>query len=269
MPRSLRVVGRSARTAFACLAAIGDARMAPAATRRARAERLRQLMAEVVAIHDLRIGVQGDLPTGPCVIVANHVGYLDPIVIGSQLACTALAKREVADWPVIGNAGAHLGIVYVDRASTMSRAAAALGALRALRDGVAVLNFPEGTTTDGGRLLPFASGMFGVARIAQVPVIPVALRFGTADLSWTGGQTFLPHYARAAARASISAVLRVGAPISPAQFGTATAMAAAARKAITALLASEDLHEPRECVRVPAPRPDPVLPLAERVLRFA
>ncbi len=269
-PRSLRVARRSARTAFACLAAIGESRLGGAPTRAARAARMQRLMAEVVEIHGLRIAVEGALPTGACVLVANHVGYLDPLVIGAHVPCTMLAKREIAAWPVIGGAGAKLGVLYVDRGDTMSRAAAALGALRALREGVAVLNFPEGTTTDGGRLLPFASGIFGVARLAQVPVVPIALRMGSPGLSWTGGETFLPHYARTAARASLSAVVRVGAAIPSERFATATALAAAARRAVAALLDPQELpHEPRERAVVSPSRPDPVLPLAERVLRFA
>ena len=269
-PRSLRVAQRSARTAFACLAAIGESRLGGPATRVSRAARLQRLMAEVVEIHGVRIGVLGALPTEPCVLVANHVGYLDPIVIGAQVPCTMLAKREIASWPVIGGAGTKLGIQYVDRASTMSRAAAALGALRALRDGVSVLNFPEGTTTDGSRLLPFASGIFGVARLAGVPVVPLALRLGSTALTWTGGETFLPHYARTAARPSMSAVIRVGQAIAPERFATASALAVAARRAVAALLEPEELaHEPRERAVVSPARPDAILPLAERVLRFA
>lgn len=269
--RAARIAGRVARTTFSIFAAVGDVKLARGLTPRARAERMRVMLAEVAEIHGLRLALLGDLPAQPCVIVANHVGYLDPIVIGSRIACTALAKREVASWPVIGSAAATLGAIFVDRGDVHSRAAALLGAIRALEAGVSVLNFPEGTTTDGERVKPFATGIFGAARIAGVPVVPIAIRYGTPRAAWTGGDTFLPHYARTAARSSLSALLRVGAAIDPRASVSAVALAGAARRAVIDLLRPEpeDPHESRDRAVVPPPRPDAVLPPAERRLHVA
>jgi 1-acyl-sn-glycerol-3-phosphate acyltransferase len=275
--RTWRIAGRAARTGFALFAAIGEVRMRPAVSRRGRAERMRGLLAEVAEIHGLRLAVEGALPTEPCVMVANHLSYLDPIVVASRIPCTALAKREVSSWPVIGPAASQMGAIFVDRSDTHSRAAALLGAIRALRDGVSVLNFPEGTTTDGRALLPFAAGIFGAARIADVPVVPLALAYGTPRAAWTGGETFLPHYARTASRSSLSAVLRVGAAIDSRAFASAVALAAHARRAVIELCRPEpeDPHEPTERPvavdrgRVPAPRPDALLPPPDRRLRVA
>jgi lyso-ornithine lipid O-acyltransferase len=273
MRGAARVASRAARSAFAALAALGDLRLPrrrtgrggrSAAVRAIRAARLQRTFAEVAAVHDLHVAVEGRVPTGPCLLVANHVGYLDPIVLGALVPCTIVAKREVASWPIIGPAAAQLGVLFVDRRDVMSRAAVLLGAVRALRAGVTVLDFPEGTTTDGVRLLPFSIGIFGAARLAGVPVVPAAVRYGTPDVAWTGGQTFLPHYARTAARRSLSAVVRLGAPIPPAELATASALAAAARRAVADLLDPKDPDEPREPVRLSPPRPDPVLPPAER-----
>jgi 1-acyl-sn-glycerol-3-phosphate acyltransferase len=271
MRGGVRAAGRAARSTFSIFAAVGDVRLQGLRSRPARAERMRVMLAEVAAIHGMRIAVEGAWPAGPCVIAANHVGYLDPIAIGSQLACTALAKHEVARWPLIGGAAATLGAIFVDRGCTYSRAAALLGAIRALRDGVSVLNFPEGTTTDGERVKPFASGIFGAARLAGVPVVPLAIRYGSPRAAWTGGETFLPHYARTAARSSLSALIAIGAPIDPHAHASAMALAVAARRAVVALLRPEpeDPHEPRVRAVVPPPRVDAVLPPAERRLHVA
>jgi 1-acyl-sn-glycerol-3-phosphate acyltransferase len=273
--KTLRIAGRAGRTGFALLAAIGEIRMRVAPSARARAERMRALCAEVAAIHRLHVAVQGALPHGPCVLVANHLSYLDPVVVGSRLGCFALAKREVSGWPVIGSAARQLGGIFVDRDDVHSRAAALLGAIRVLRGGAPVLNFPEGTTTDGRALLPFAPGIFGAAQIVGVPVVPIALSYGTPNAAWVGGETFLPHYARTAARATLSAVIRVGDALDPRAFPSAGAMAAHARRAVIDLLRPEpeDPHVERviasDRVVVPPPRPDAVLPPAERRLRVA
>ncbi|HTJ45334.1 MAG TPA: lysophospholipid acyltransferase family protein [Kofleriaceae bacterium] len=266
-----RIAGRAARTGFALFAAIGEVRLRVAPTPRARARRMHALCAEVASIHGLRVAVIGALPDEPCVLVANHLSYLDPIVVGAQLGCFALAKREVASWPVIGPAASQLGAIFVDRACVHSRAAALLGSIRALRAGVPVLNFPEGTTTDGRALLPFAPGIFGAARIAAVPVVPIAITYGTPRAAWIGGETFLPHYARTASRSSLSAVIRVGRAIDPYSFASAHTLAAHARRAVIDLLRPEpeDPHVPSERFVIPPPRPDAVLPLAEHRLRVA
>ena len=269
--RAVRVASRAARASFAIFAAIGDARIERLHSRRARAERCRRLLAEVADVHDLHIAIEGALPTTASVIASNHVSYLDPIAIGGRLECTTLAKREVASWPVIGQAAGLMGAIFVDRSSTHSRAAALLAAIRALREGVSVLNFPEGTTTDGERVMPFAAGIFGAARIAGVPVVPLAIRYGTPKAAWTGGETFLPHYARTAARATLSVHLRFGEAIDSHAHVSAVALAGAARRAVIDLLRfePEDPHEPRIRAVVPASRPDPVLPAAERQLHVA
>ncbi|MBK7156884.1 MAG: 1-acyl-sn-glycerol-3-phosphate acyltransferase [Sandaracinaceae bacterium] len=65
---------------------------------------------------------------------------------------------------------------------------------------MSVLTFAEGTTTSGRGVLPFRRGIFGAARIARVPVVPMALRYEDPELPWVGSQSFLPHYLRTASK---------------------------------------------------------------------
>ncbi len=164
-----------------------------------RALRLRWVAENLAALHGLEIRVRGPIPRGPCVVVANHLGYLDPVAILAHLPAIPVAKAEVADWPLLGDIGAATGCLFVRRGCPSSGARVLRGALRALDAGVPVLAFPEGTTTAGDRVLPFRRGLFGVAAIARVPVVPLTVRYFDGTRPWIGDDPFVPHYLRTAA----------------------------------------------------------------------
>jgi 1-acyl-sn-glycerol-3-phosphate acyltransferase len=217
---------RVARSAICTLDAIGRARLSRDGIA-GRAARLSATCAELVHVHDIQLAIRGEWPAGPCVIVANHVGYLDPIAIAAALPCCPIAKAEVAAWPIVGTATNRLGAIFVDRSSLWSRTRALRRAHAVLRAGVPVLNFPEGTTTDGTRLLPFARGIFGLARLAHVPVVPVAVRCAP-ELAWHSNASFVPHYWKLARTRAPEIQLEIGAPIDSARSGSADELAAIA-----------------------------------------
>jgi 1-acyl-sn-glycerol-3-phosphate acyltransferase len=157
--------------------------------------------------------VYGALPQQPAVIVANHVSYVDPILLGALGPAAPIAKQEIAGWPLIGGGAAALGAMFVDRDRPSSGARVLRQALRALRAGVSVLGFPEGTTSPGHDVLAFRRGLPGLARLARVPIVPVAIRYHRADMAWTGSASLLPHYLRTAARAESLADVIIGEPI--------------------------------------------------------
>jgi 1-acyl-sn-glycerol-3-phosphate acyltransferase len=252
---------RIARSTIATLDAIGRARLARDGVV-GRAARLHAACVEIAAIHELHVEVRGAFPAGPAVIVANHVSYLDAIALAASLPCAPICKGEVAAWPVIGTACSGLGVIFVDRASVWSRARALRRAAAALAAGVSVVNFPEGTTTDGTELLAFRRGIFGLARIAGVPIVPVAVRCAR-ELAWYGAAPFVPHYVRTTRLSAPEIHLDVGAPIAPR--GSADALAALARHRIARMLRDgKDSRAAIVSLRVPPPRPDAVLPPADR-----
>jgi len=208
-----RATGRIARAAISSLSALGEARLASDLTRAARTRALSACARELCDIHAIDVDIDGMFPDRPCILVANHVSYLDPLVILAHAPASPIAKAEVAKWPVIGPAGRALGVNFVDRASIPRRAVTLRRALDTLRDGVSVLNFPEGTTTRGTRLLPFHRGIFGAAILASVPVVPIALTYEDRDLAWTDSATFLPHYWRFSMLTRARARLVVRAPM--------------------------------------------------------
>ncbi|HSN30932.1 MAG TPA: lysophospholipid acyltransferase family protein [Kofleriaceae bacterium] len=263
---TLRSPVRVTRFVVSTLDAIGRARMARDKSHAARAHRLQTACADIVNIHDLQLSVRGRFPTGPAVIVANHVSYLDAIAIAAAVPCAPIAKSEVASWPVIGTAAKQLGVIFVRRDSATSRVRALMKARDALAAGVPVMNFPEGTTTDGSQLREFRRGIFGLARALRVPVIPVAVRCAQA-LAWYGNAPFVPHYIRATKLAAPAMRLEIGEPIDPTRLATADEVTALAHHRIARML--RDQLEPHAAIirlRVPAPRPDTVLPPAGRHL---
>ncbi|MGC3996003.1 MAG: GNAT family N-acetyltransferase [Anaeromyxobacter sp.] len=224
---------------------LGGAR---AEVRHRRAALLTGAARAALEVHRLSIQVQGPIPTGPALLAANHLSYLDPLVVAAAVPCVPVSKSELAAWPVFGAVARRTGVLFVERSSAHSRLRVMGAVEQVLVDGALALNFPEGTTTDGSQLLPFRKGLFGVARRLEVPVVPVALRYEPAALCWTGDATFLPHYLRFAALGAATVRLTFGQPIPSRRYPTAEALAAAAHARTRALLQphTEDQAWPRQ-----------------------
>jgi lyso-ornithine lipid O-acyltransferase len=203
--------------------------------RLARAERLQLVARELCRVHGFELRVDGILPDEPAVLVANHVSYVDPVALAALAPCTVVAKGEVRGWPILGGSASTLGVLFVERGCALSGARVLRQSWRALDAGASVLGFPEGTTTRGDDVLPFKRGLFGLALLARVPIIPIAIHYESPELRWVGDSWFLPHYLRTAMRPSSRIRIRVGAPLSsslPAELA-----AERARAAVRAMLA--------------------------------
>lgn len=197
-----------------------------------RATRLSELCRILRDLHQIEVEVCGQLPTSPSILVANHLGYIDPLVLCSLLPLSPIAKSEISDWALIGVPLGRLNVSFVRRGDAHSGARVLLRALRTLRAGVSVLNFPEGTTSRGG-LLPFHLGVFWLARYTGVPVVPIAMDFEDMSLCWVDREAFLPHYARSwwggrSRRVRVS----VGQPLDPAAYRSELDLSWAAQRSI-------------------------------------
>lgn len=207
-----RVSRRLSRSATLLSDALLDGRLGEH-TPHACADRAAWLAENLCAIHGLHIERVGELPRAPVVLVANHVGYFDPMVLLSLLPAMPIAKRELGDWPVLGRSLAPLGVTLVRRGDPYDGARALRRAMAALQAGVPVLVFPEGTTSHGDSVLPLRRGIFGIASRLGVPVVPVVLRYEGAGAAWVGSDWFLPHYARSLGRAERHVRVEFGEPI--------------------------------------------------------
>lgn len=200
-------------TSFADVGAqlLGDLTMTPLREPRERAEALSRTCRSVCKMHGLRSSVSGALPQGPVIYVCNHLGYVDPLVVCDFAPCSPIAKAELDQWPVLGSVARRMNVIFVRRGDPYSEMRALLTARRRLIDGVSVLNFPEGTTTRG-EMLPFRRGVFGLARLVGVPVVPLAMSFDDPDLCWVDDASLLGHYSSAMVGRQHGVHVAVGPP---------------------------------------------------------
>jgi 1-acyl-sn-glycerol-3-phosphate acyltransferase len=166
----------------------------------------------------IRYRVEGELPSGSAVIVANHLSYLDIVIAGAAVPCAFVAKQEIARWPVFGIL-ARLGrTIFLDRSSRASAWEAADRMVERLGEGVPVIFFPEGTSTDGSEVIRFHSTLFASAVETGCAVIPVAIFYEPQggvterDLCWFGEESFLPHLLKVLSLNDFTAVIRFGQP---------------------------------------------------------
>jgi 1-acyl-sn-glycerol-3-phosphate acyltransferase len=203
---------------------------------RERARVLRDASRRVLELHGVEVDAQGPLPIGGAIVAANHVSWLDPLVIASVVPCVPISKADVSGWPVVGSLARELGVVFISRGDVRSGARVLRAAATALAHGLPVLNFPEGTTTFGTSVLPFRKGLFGLARSMGVPVFPAAIVYDPRDLAWVGDAPFLPHYLDLVGRPRARAVLRFSEALAPATYATVADLACAARERVMALV---------------------------------
>jgi 1-acyl-sn-glycerol-3-phosphate acyltransferase len=133
---------------------------------------------KVLLILQVEIQCEGSLPDHcNALVVANHVSWLDILVIQSLMPGVFVAKSEVRRWPLIGMMAHACSTIFVERSSRASARTMVDGALKAFNQGYSVVAFPEGTSSDGADLAAFHSNVFECAIRAKTPVRPVTLRY--------------------------------------------------------------------------------------------
>jgi 1-acyl-sn-glycerol-3-phosphate acyltransferase len=127
-----------------------------------------------------------------CVFVSNHVSNLDPAALFRTLPrITVVLKESLGRIPFLGYVMRMGGFIYVDRQDRDSRRHAIEASVAALRGGLSLLIFPEGTRSPDGNLLPFRPGPFSMAIEAQSPVVPITMH-GTRELMPKGKASIKP-----------------------------------------------------------------------------
>jgi len=144
----------------------------------------------------IHMDLEGTPYQGPCLYVANHISYVDPICLLFHVNAHVVAKAEVKHWPLIGYAANLVGTLFVQRDEKSSRHETAKAIQTALLHKDSIMVFPEGTTTAGPGTLPFKPRSFAGAFLANVPVQPVAIIYDSPIVAFIGTDTFLPHFFR-------------------------------------------------------------------------
>jgi 1-acyl-sn-glycerol-3-phosphate acyltransferase len=173
-----------------------------------------------------------NIPAGrSCIFMSNHVSNLDPPVVLPLLPgrSSVLLKKELMGIPILGRAMRMAKFVPVERGHRRDAAQASVDAAAdALRSGLHILVYPEGTRSRDGRLSTFKKGPFFLAKETQAPIVPIALS-GTQTMMHKGSNAIVPGLAR----------IQLLPAIEPSQFATREELLLAVRTAIAEALPPE------------------------------
>ncbi len=204
----------------------------------------------------VRIQASGrPLASPPVLLVANHLSWLDILVVAANWKVSFLSKSEVRAWPGIGMVATGLGTLYIERGQRDASGNAMRAMAQRLREGHRVLFFPEGTTSPGVNLLPFRPRLFQAAIDAGVPVQPITIRYLEADgepnavAPFVDDEGLLSHVLRLSAEPRMRAVLEVGEPVDSRGRGR-NELALLCREQMMEALNPSEPHEESEPSRV-------------------
>ena len=201
----------------------------------------------------------------PCLFVSNHLSYLDIIVLGALIDGNFVAKSEVAGWPFFGPLSRLQRTVYVDR----KRASAGRqrdSLVERLADDGRLILFPEGTSSDGNRTLPFRSALFAVASTrgtagAPLTVQPISLACTHLDgwplgrnlrwvYAWYGDMDLLQHIWRVAGLGALTVTVTFHQPVTVEAFSSRKALAQYCEQVVTTGMAEALSGRPQAAVPV-------------------
>lgn len=152
-------------------------------------------------IFGVRVTVAGRAPRPPFILVANHLSYLDIIVLGTAVPCVFVAKSEIDEWPIFGALCRSVGTIFIERRAKR-RLPEILGRVESsLAAGQGVVIFPEGTSSAGDMVLPFRSPLLDLPARLAYPVHHATLGYRSPDpaspthlaVTWWGDMPLGPH----------------------------------------------------------------------------
>lgn len=222
----------------------------------------------VAGVLGLHLTIHGELAKArPAVFIANHCSWIDIIALGSVLPGCFVAKAAIAKWPFISWVAKLGRTVFVSRGkATLERERAGLEARLAAGDNIIL--FPEGTTSDGMRILRFQSSFLAIAEAPARPVIQLVtivydgldglpvLRRDRPLISWYGDMDLASHYPGIGRRRSFHATVILDPEIPAGSFPNRKALSAALETRLAANAAALRQGRPVAPLPVPQPLPD-------------
>jgi 1-acyl-sn-glycerol-3-phosphate acyltransferase len=163
------------------------------------------LMRKILSIKIIVEGDAGQLERGGSVIISNHFGYLDGIILGSLFPVIFVSKREVKSWPLVGQWTTLCGTVFINRQKKGLIPLSVTGISQRLKQGANILLFPEGAASNGERMLPLQTAPLAAPLRSRAIIVPVTLAYqsieeqpvsaANRDLIYCyGGMAFGPHF---------------------------------------------------------------------------
>lgn len=159
---------------------------------------------QILQILSVRLETQATEAPPGCLIVANHISWLDIFVIHSLRPAAFISKAEIRQWPFVGWLAEKNDTVFLRRGSRGHARIVNTEIDALLNRGMDVAIFPEGTTTDGTHLLGFHAALLQPAIETGSPVLPLAISYFDAD----GNISLAPSFAGETTMAQcVSAIL--------------------------------------------------------------
>jgi 1-acyl-sn-glycerol-3-phosphate acyltransferase len=191
--RQLVAVGRLLRVVGHLLVGMWTIqRVFPGLSQSQRDERVQAWARAMLAHLAIKLVVNGQPPqAGPVLLAANHISWIDILVMHAARHCRFVSKSDVKRWPLVGKLASAAGTIYIERESRRDALRVVHQMAECLVRGDVLAVFPEGTTGDGTHVMPFHANLIQAAIASGAPVQPVALHF--AD-SVTGAMSFAPCY---------------------------------------------------------------------------
>jgi lyso-ornithine lipid O-acyltransferase len=120
---------------------------------------------QVCRVLGVRVEITGAIAQDrPVLIVANHVSWLDIVVLSAVAPVSFVAKKDVASWPFVKTLARLQRTIFVDREKRATVGDTANEILARLASGDAIVLFAEGTSSDGNRILPFKTSLFAAVK---------------------------------------------------------------------------------------------------------
>ncbi len=191
------------------------ARVPPASKRLARAAWLSRSSRRHLKIFGYSADVAGPVPKNG-LLVSNHLSYLDVLAISSATPAVFVSKADVRHWPLFGWLATLGGTVFIERERRTHVGEVNREIASALAEGVLVVVFPEGTSSNGETVLPFRSSLLEPAlrgaHEISVGWIHYDLSDGDAgnEVCYWGDHSFVPHLINLLGKKSVRATLRFG-----------------------------------------------------------
>lgn len=198
----------------------------PRASREQKLAHIQAWCQHVLALLQVRLDIANASRTmnahTPQLLVANHVSWLDVLVIQALQPCVFVAKSEVSQWPLVGSLAKACGVVFVDRSSSSAARKMVDDVASALHHGYGVAGFPEGTSSEGHGVSLFHANLFEAAIHRDVEVLPLALRYthtttGTlcTKAAFVGEIGFIASLHQVMSIRDVSVRVQIGHPLSP------------------------------------------------------
>lgn len=149
----------------------------------------------------MRVEIEGTPPTGTFYLVSNHVGYMDIILLSSVVAPAFVAKADLRGWPLMGRIMATADTIFIDRGRRKDVVRVMEAMAEAMKRGLGVVLFPEGTSGRGDAILKLKPSLLQFAASRDLPVHYATLSYSTPEgapppsetICWWGDAPFTPH----------------------------------------------------------------------------